>query len=79
MSKLTIQWPDASAEQVEAAKGRLDVARRRLVARSREGILSVLATVFDLWRDPQSKWRQQFRAEFPQTSGFSSEVVEAGL
>jgi len=79
MTKLTIQWPDAHAEQVEAAKGRLDVARRRLVARSPEGILSVLATVFDQWRDPQSKWRQRFREEFPQTSGFSREVAENGL
>ena len=79
MSKLTIQWPDASAEQVEAAKGRLDVARRRLVARSREGILSVLAAVFDQWRDPGSKWRQRFMAEFPARSGFAPETVEAGL
>ena len=79
MSKLTIQWPDAHAEQVEAAKGRLDVARRRLVARSPEGILSVLATVFDQWRDPQSKWRQRFREEFPPASGFSREAAEAGL
>ncbi len=79
MSKLTIQWPDAHAEQVEAAKGRLDVARRRLVARSPEGILSVLRTVFDQWRDPDSKWRQRLMAEFPARSGFSPEGVRAGL
>ncbi len=79
MSNLTIQWPDADAEQVEAAKGRLDVARRRLVARSQEGIVSVLGAVLDQWRDRDSKWRRRFRAEFPGQSGFSVEVVDAGL
>ena len=79
MSDLTIKWPDAKAEQVEAAKGRLDVARRRLSARSREGIVAVLGTVLDQWRDPQSKWRQRLLAEFPQQSGFSAPVVSAGL
>ena len=79
VSNLTIQWPDADAEQVEAAKGRLDVARRRLVARSPEGIVSVLGTVLDQWRDRNSKWRCRFRAEFPEHSGFSVEVVDAGL
>ena len=79
MSNLTIQWPDANAEQVEAAKGRLDVARRRLVARSPDGILSVLGTVLDQWRKPASKWRQRFMGEFPALSGFSPEIVSAGL
>ena len=79
MTKLTIQWPDADAERVEAAKGRLDVARRRLVARSREGILAVLGTVFDQWRDPGSKWRRRFMDEFPERSGFSPEVARAGM
>ena len=77
MSDLTIQWPDAKAEQVEAAKGRLDVARRRLSARSREGIVAVLGTVLDQWRDPQSKWRRRLLAELPQCSGFSAPVVSA--
>jgi hypothetical protein len=79
MSDLTIQWPDANAERVEAAKGRLDVARRRLSARSREGILAVLGTVLEQWRDPKSKCRQRLLAEFPAQSGFSPPVVSAGL
>ena len=79
MTKLTIHWPDAAAERVEAAKGRLDVARRRLVARSREGILAVLGSVFDQWRDPESKWRRRFMDEFPERSGFSAEVARAGI
>ena len=78
MSDLTIQWPDAQAEQVEAAKGRLDVARRRLSARSREGILAVLGAVLDQWRDPASKWRQRLLADFPEHSGFSAPMVAAG-
>lgn len=79
MTDLTIRWPDETAERVEAAKGRLDVARRRLVERGYDDVGGVLARVFDAWRDPGSSWRERLRAELPEAAGFSRENVEAGL
>ena len=79
MSDLTIQWPDAQSERVEAAKGRLDVAGARLRSRSQEGVLSVLASVFELWRDPTSRWRRKLLTEYPGVAGFLPETARVGL
>lgn len=79
MSGLEIRWPDADAERIEAAKGRLDVARARLSARGADDVLEVLADVLDLWCDPASPWRLRLLDEHPPAAGFSREVVETGL
>ncbi len=79
MTDFTIRWPDESAERVESAKGRLDVARGRLIARGFDDVLGVLGQVFELWRDPGSSWRRRLLDEHPDASGFSRENVEAGL
>jgi len=79
MGELTIHWPDADAERVRAARGRLDVAGRRLRARSRNDILDALGSVFDLWCNAKSSWRRELLERLPAVTGFGSEVVRVGL
>lgn len=79
MTDFTIRWPDENAERVEAAKGRLDVARGRLIERGADDVLGVLAQVFESWRDPASIWRRRLLDEHPARSGFSRENVAIGL
>jgi hypothetical protein len=79
MTDFTIRWPDESAERVEAAKGRLDIARGRLIERGVDDVLGVLSQVFELWRDPASTWRRRLLDEHPASSGFSRANVAAGL
>lgn len=79
MGELTIHWPDADAERVEAARGRLEIAGARLRARSRNEILDALGSVFDLWSDSASSWRRDLQKRLPAATGFTAETVRVGL
>jgi hypothetical protein len=79
VTKLTIHWPDAHQERVQAAKGRLEVARAGLVRRTTEEVLAPLCAVLEQWRDPDSKWRRAVLAELPDAAGLSHETVARGL
>jgi hypothetical protein len=69
----------ASAENVAAALTRVRHAGVALRARSRAQILDSLAQVLDRWRDPTSKARLSLDLALPEATGFSREVVRAGL
>jgi len=79
VGELEIRWPDADAERVRAAAGRLEVARSALIGRDADEILDVLARVMDAWCDARSPWRRRLADLHPAASGFSREVVEKGL
>lgn len=79
MSGLEIRWPDAAAERVRVAIGRLEAAGPRLRARpfvERHG--SVSRIVGELVAT-DSPWRRELVESFAATSGFSPQVVREGL
>jgi hypothetical protein len=79
MGELTILWPDADLEKLEAAKGRLEIARAGLLARSDAELMDPLADWLELWRDASSPWRERLVDRLPEAAGMSRETVAAGL
>jgi len=79
MGELTIIWPDAGLERLEAAKGRLEVSRAGLLERSDTELLDPLGRVLDLWRDPLSRVREQLLDLHPEAAGMTRPTVAAGL
>jgi len=79
VGELTIIWPDADLEKLDAARGRLEVARSRLLARSDAELQGALGRVLDLWRDPLSRVREQLLDRHPEAAGMSRQTVAAGL
>jgi hypothetical protein len=69
----------SSAREVSDALGRVRGCGKTLRARPRSETLCVLAQVLDRWRDPTSKTRQSLDHMLPEATGFSREVVRAGL
>ena len=63
MSGLTIHWPDADLEKLEAAIGRLEVARETLLGLGEDALLGQLGEVLELWRDPRSGVREELQAQ----------------
>lgn len=79
MSNPTIHWPDARAEQLQAARGRLEVAAQGLAARHREDVVRPLGQLLERFRDPESRWHQALIDGTVEQAGFSRETVSAGL
>jgi len=79
MDELTIQWPDAGLERVEAAKQSLRLAGEWLRAQPHAEVLERLTQWFDLWSDGDSKWRRELQSRLADTSGFAPEMLRAGL
>ncbi|MFP6638629.1 MAG: hypothetical protein VCC04_00185, partial [Myxococcota bacterium] len=79
MTDPIIHWPDEQAEQVQAARGRLEVAAPALAERPREEVVTVLGRVLDRFRDPRSDWHIALRDGSVENAAFSREMVSAGL
>jgi len=67
------------AGEITAALGRLHHSGAALRGRPRAETLRALAEVLDRWRDPTSKARLSLELALPEATGFSREVVRAGL
>lgn len=68
-----------SADAIRADLAALRGAGERLRARSLRDTLDAVARVFDLFNDPRSQPRRALQDALPSESGFSSQVVAAGL
>ncbi len=79
MSGLEIRWPDAAAERVRAAQGRLTRAGEALRARSLRDRIAAVARVLEDWTKPDSPWRRELIESFSQTSAFDRGTVAEGL
>lgn len=79
MSRIEIQWPDAGAERIRAACGRLAAAAPALRARPLAERLATVARVVGDWTAPDSPWRRELAEVFAATSGFSAGTVREGL
>ena len=79
MSGLEIRWPDAAAERVRAAEGRLTRAGEALRERSLTNRIAAVARVLDDWTKPDSPWRRELLESFSQTSPFDRATVAEGL
>jgi hypothetical protein len=79
MSRLEIEWPDAGAERVRAAKGRLLHAREGLRQQSFEDRLTVVTEVLKDWTAPDSPWRRELSASLSAVSGFDPGTLSEGL
>ena len=76
---MKIHWPDESHERLNAARGRLEVAREILVDRGTESVLAVLAEVLDAWQQAESPWRTRLAEELDRSGGFPARLTQAGL
>ncbi len=79
MSGLEILWPDAAAERVRAAHGRLAHAGAALRERSLPNRLAAVARVLDDWTRPDSPWRRELIESFAGTTSFSRGTVAEGI
>ncbi|MEZ4334682.1 MAG: acyl-CoA reductase [Myxococcota bacterium] len=79
MSKLEIRWPDADAERVRAACGRLAAAAPALRARTLAERLGLVARVIDDWTAADSPWRRELAEVFAATGPFHAGTVREGL
>lgn len=79
MSGLEIRWPDAAAERVRAAQGRLTRAGEALRERSLTDRIAAVARVLDDWTKPDSPWRRELIEAFSQTSTFDHGTIAEGL
>lgn len=79
MSKLTIDWPDAGAERVRAALGRLLAAGPALRARAFEDRLEAVSAVLRDWIAPDSPWRRSLASELADATPFTLGTIEEGL
>ena len=68
-----------SAGEVRGALARLRAAGATLRARPASATLDSLARLLDTWRDPESKARRSLDSALPEATGFTLEVVRAGL
>jgi hypothetical protein len=67
------------AEEIRAALQRLRDAGRRLRRRPASETLGALASVLEIWREPDSPVRRALRTEFAEATGFSPAMVDAGM
>ncbi|MAJ58720.1 MAG: hypothetical protein CBC48_01410 [bacterium TMED88] len=76
---MKIQWPDENQERLNAARGRLEVAREILLNRGTQSVLAVLAQVLDDWQQAGSPWRARLAQELDGAGGFPADLTRAGL
>lgn len=67
--------PAAIRSTLEALRKSARALRERGAAET----LASLAALLDSWRDPRSRARRRLEADLPEATGFSPEVVRAGL
>lgn len=79
MTRLEIDWPDAAAERVRAAEGRLRVAGEALRARSFEERLAAVAGVVGEWTRADSPWRRELAHALAEATPFAAPTVREGL
>lgn len=79
MTRLEIEWPDATAERVRAARGRLERAGESLRAMSLEERLKSIAGVLEDWTTADSPWRRELVTAFAADSPFHEGTVREGL
>lgn len=79
MGELTIEWPDAGIERVAAARGRLEAARGALLARPLGQVVESVGRVLERFRSPDRDFGARLVEALPGATGFSHEVVAAGL
>jgi len=66
-------------ERIRTSISSLERARKCLDDRSDREIVKQLGLVLERFRDPESAARRRLETELPETSGFSAEMVRAGL
>ncbi|MDH4017693.1 MAG: hypothetical protein OEV20_10160, partial [Actinomycetota bacterium] len=79
MGDLTIEWPDAGAERVADASGRLAEARGALLARPLEDVVGVVGRVIERFRSAERDFGARLVEALPAATGFSAETVASGL
>ena len=79
MTRLEIDWPDAGAARVRAARGRLEQAGRALRALSFEERLGAIRDVLEAWTRPDSAWRRALAAELAASTTFDPRTLSEGL
>jgi len=79
MSGLEIRWPDAAAERVRAAHGRLAQAGAALRARSLANRIAAVARVLGDWTRPDTPWRRELVESFAGSTRFSHGTVAEGI
>lgn len=79
MSRLEIDWPDAGAERVRAAKGRLFVSGGPLRAMPLEDRLTVVARVLGDWTAADSPWRRELTEGLADATPFTAGTISEGL
>jgi hypothetical protein len=79
MTRLEIEWPDDMAEQIRAARGRLERAGEALRATSLEDRLQSIARVLEDWTAPDSPWRRELTTVFAGVTPFHEDTVREGL
>ena len=79
MTRLEIKWPDATAERVRAARGRLERAGEGLRAISLEERLQSIGGVLEDWTAADSPWRRELATALAADSPFHEGTVREGL
>jgi hypothetical protein len=79
MTRLDIEWPDATAERVRAARGRLERAGEGLRAISLQERLQSISCVLEDWTAADSPWRRELATAFAADSPFHEGTVREGL
>lgn len=79
MSGIEFDWPDAGAEQVRAAEGRLRIAGAAWARRGDEERWARIAQVLDLWTRADSPWRRGLAHALADTTPFAPTTITEGL
>lgn len=79
MSRIEFDWPDASAERVRAAEGRLRLAGEALRARHFEERLAATRAVLEDWTRPDSPWRRELAEGLAEVTPFAAPTIREGL
>lgn len=77
--RLEIRWPDAAAERVRAAVGRITRAGPALRARALPDRIAAVARVLGDFARPDSEWRRELAESFAAASPFTPGTVAEGL
>ncbi|MBW2425649.1 MAG: hypothetical protein JRG86_15495, partial [Deltaproteobacteria bacterium] len=79
MSRLEIRWPDAAAERVRAARGRLERAAPILQEMAFEERVTAVSEALALWTSADSPWRRELAIALGEQSDFDPRTVAEGL
>ena len=79
MSRIEIEWPDAGAERVRAARGRLEQAAAPLRSLALDERIDALTRVLSLWTAADSPWRRELADALAACSPFHPRTLSEGL